>query len=425
MREPGGAVHGQEVEEDGVARPQLVPADVVAVRVRVDVRQFGQAALGEPAGLLLHEGAGHQPRTAVRARHQLQAPVRGHRVHRDPGADAPAVHVVVGLILVPRRALPGAALLDQDVVVVEADPWRGHQRGGQGGHPGVPGQPLDLTNLPPSAEVLGERAGIAGGAGDLGQRPRPGQHRVDRGGGGHHLTGVENRAQAGHAVPGEGRDYLVIKAYGFHSRTVALATLRPEGGTTERQAQRGTRHPGRRQGPRLHPHLANRRTGPAAGPARRTGRRPVLLPQGQHQWLHRRGVRVPRQPRDVHRGRGRCNRGQLRLGGPARRIRQQAPAAVHPAGRPGRPGPEGLRGTRRDGVHPRPGHLRDRPHRHGPARLQLDDQHRRACHRGARGGQAVAGRATRVTRSRRSAPRRGAAGTPWTPCPAGSRRRCR
>ena len=26
-------------------------------------------------------------------------------------------------------------------------------------------------------------------------------------------------------------------------------------------------------------------------------------------------------------------------------------------------------------VPPRPGHLRDRPHRHGPAHLQLDDQH--------------------------------------------------
>ena len=49
--------------------------------------------------------------------------------------------------------------------------------------------------------------------------------------------------------------------------------------------------------------------------------------------------------------------------------------------------------------------------------------------RGARGSQAAAGRAARVTGPvtgpRRSVPRGGAAGTPWTPCPAGSRRRCR
>ena len=293
VREPGGAVHGQEVEEDGVARPQAEPADVERGRVGVDVGQLGQAALGEPAGLLLQEGARHQPRAAVRARHQLQAPVLGHRVHRDPRADAPAVHVVVRLVLVPRRALPGPALLHQHVIVVEADPRRGHQGGGQGGHPGVPGQPLDLTDLAPPAEVLGERAGITGRAGHLGQRPGPGQHRVDRGGRGRHLAGVQDRAQAGHAVPGEGRDRLVVRAYGFHSGTVALTTLVPEGGPPERQAQRGTRHPGRRQGPRLHPPVAIGRTGPAAGPARRAGGRPVLLPQGQHPRLHRRGVRVP------------------------------------------------------------------------------------------------------------------------------------
>jgi len=59
---------------------------------------------------------------------------------------------------------------------------------------------------------------------------RPGQHRVDRGGRGRHLTGIEDRAQAGDAVPGEGRDHLVIRAYGFHIGTIALATLMPEGG---------------------------------------------------------------------------------------------------------------------------------------------------------------------------------------------------
>jgi hypothetical protein len=53
MGKPRGAVRGQEVEEDGVARPQVEPPDIEAMGVGVDVGQFGQAALGEPAGLLM------------------------------------------------------------------------------------------------------------------------------------------------------------------------------------------------------------------------------------------------------------------------------------------------------------------------------------------------------------------------------------
>ena len=227
VEEPGGAVHGQEVEEDGVAGPQVEPPDIEGASVGVDVGQFGQAALGEPAGLLAQKGAGHQPQTAMRARHQLQAPVRGHRVHRDPGADARAVDVVVGLVLVPWRALPGPALLHQDVIVVEADLRRGHQDGGQGGHPGVPGQLLDLGDLPPPAEVLGEGARVVGGAGHLSQPTRPGQHRVDRAGRGRHLAGIQDRAQAHHAVPGEGPGHVLIGACGLHGRTLALAAAGP------------------------------------------------------------------------------------------------------------------------------------------------------------------------------------------------------
>ena len=66
------------------------------------------------------------------------------------------------LVLVPWRALPGAALLYQHVIVVEADSRRGHQGGGQGGHLGVPGQLLDLTDLPPPAEVLVNAPGSPG-----------------------------------------------------------------------------------------------------------------------------------------------------------------------------------------------------------------------------------------------------------------------
>src|SRR5580693_9395417 len=64
----------------------------------------------------------------------------------------------------------------------------------------------------------------------------------------------------------------------------------------ERKAAYGTRHRCRRPGSRLHPPLAVGGAGPALRPARRAGRGAVLLPQGQHPGLHRRGVRLPRQP---------------------------------------------------------------------------------------------------------------------------------
>jgi hypothetical protein len=200
IREPGRAVHGQEVEEDGVARLQPEPPDVERGRVTGNVGQLGQAARRKPASLLPQERPGHQPRAPVRAGHQLQAPALGHRVHRDPGADPVPVDVVVRLILVPRRALGGPALLDQHVIVVEADPRGGHQRRGHGGHPRMPGQLLDLRDLPPPAEVLHERAGVIGAAGHLGQRSGRGQDRVDRGGRDRHLARVQHLADARHTV---------------------------------------------------------------------------------------------------------------------------------------------------------------------------------------------------------------------------------
>ena len=141
----------------------------------------------------------------------------------------------------------------------------------------------------------------------------------------------------------------------------------------------GTRYPGRRQGPRLHPPGAVRRPGAAPGPARRAGRRAVLLSPGRHPRLHRRGLCLPRQLRGLRRRRRRGDRGQFRLGRQARGVRRQARAAFHAAQRSGWPGPQALRGP--GGARPaaRPGHLRDRPPGHGPARVQFHDQHRPAC----------------------------------------------
>jgi len=72
---------------------------------------------------------------------------------------------------VPRRPLPGAALLDQDVIVVEADLRVAISSAASRGNRRMPGQLLDLRDLAPPAEVLGERPGSPGGTGHQRQRP--------------------------------------------------------------------------------------------------------------------------------------------------------------------------------------------------------------------------------------------------------------
>jgi hypothetical protein len=219
--EAGRAVHGQEVEEDRVAGLQGEPADIESAGAGVDVGQFGQAPLREPARLPGQERPRHQPRAAVRAGHHLQAAAFGHRVNGDPGADAVPVHVVVRLVLMPRGALGGPGLLHQDVIVVEAQLRGGHQRCGDHGHPRAPGQLLDLRYLPPPAEVLSKRARVIGAAGDLGQRAAPGQDDVNRGGRGRHLPRAEDLPDAYDAIPGEGDDGLIISKNRLHDRTLA------------------------------------------------------------------------------------------------------------------------------------------------------------------------------------------------------------
>lgn len=72
-REARRAMHAEEIEEDGIARLQVEPADVERIPVSLDVGNLGQAALGKPLGLPQQEGARQQPRPAVRAGDDLQA----------------------------------------------------------------------------------------------------------------------------------------------------------------------------------------------------------------------------------------------------------------------------------------------------------------------------------------------------------------
>src|SRR5258706_8228007 len=139
----------------------------------------------------------------MRAGDDLQAASGGNRIHRDPGAHAGAVDVVVRLVLMPRRALPGPAFLDQNMIVIEPDLVGSHQRGRDRGHARVPGQPLDHRDLLPPAEVLSKRARVTWAAGYLGQRRGVSEDALDGRCRVHEFGGIENLPDADHAVPAE------------------------------------------------------------------------------------------------------------------------------------------------------------------------------------------------------------------------------
>ena len=145
----------------------------------VDVGQLGQRAVGEPLGLVVEERPGHEPLAAVRAGDELERRRPGHGVDGEPHAGVlAAVDVVVRLVLVPRRALAGAGLLDEHVVVVEPHRPRAHQPGGDRGDAGLPDEALHRRQPRPVAEVLDERAVVVG-ARPLGPRRQVGQVGVD------------------------------------------------------------------------------------------------------------------------------------------------------------------------------------------------------------------------------------------------------
>ena len=126
------------------------------------------------------------------------------------------VNVVVGLVLVPGGALPGSAFFHQHMIVVEPHLRRPHQRRGDLRHARVAGQPLDLRDVLPAAEVLGERTGITQAARHLGQRAGNGQHGLDRGGRSGYLGRIQDAAHASDAVAGESRGQFRARLIQVH-----------------------------------------------------------------------------------------------------------------------------------------------------------------------------------------------------------------
>ncbi|MCX6951288.1 MAG: hypothetical protein NTV51_03760 [Verrucomicrobia bacterium] len=126
-------MHGERMEEDAVAGFEVPAQQPVLSRrdLGVDVRHFLEA----PAGLELRSGlveiARREPAApAVRPRQVFDAGVAPDRIERQPDrAHHLAIHRVVGLVVVPGRALARVRFLHQQVVVVVGDGIRAQHAG--------------------------------------------------------------------------------------------------------------------------------------------------------------------------------------------------------------------------------------------------------------------------------------------------------
>ena len=120
----------------------------------------------------------------------------------------------------PGGVLPGSAFLHQHMIVIEPHLRRSHQRRGDPRHAGVAGQPLDLRDVLPAAEILSERTRITQAARHLGQRARSGQDGLDRGDRSGYLGRVQDAAHASDTVTGESRGQFrarLIQVHGYPS----------------------------------------------------------------------------------------------------------------------------------------------------------------------------------------------------------------
>lgn len=234
--EPGRGVQREHVEGDGVAGFYGPAEDVVGRAVGLDVGQVGQRALGEPPGLVGHEGARHQPRPLVRAGDKLQRRGTRHRIHRNPEADVlAALDVVVGLVLVPGRALARARFLGEHVVVIEPH-LRAPREPGRGGRQCRARDHVPVRrDLLPVAEVLDEEARIVGPARHLRAHARRGEIGIDALAQQLDLGGAQDAAQHDGAVARKFLDLL------FRWKSVVGSCIHGRGLLRGRQWLRGRR----------------------------------------------------------------------------------------------------------------------------------------------------------------------------------------
>ncbi|MNT06917.1 hypothetical protein D3C72_1416030 [compost metagenome] len=204
----------EHVEADEVARLDVPADDGKALARALDVGQVVEAAFGEPLGVVVHEGARHEPRPLVGAGHELERGGTRHRIDRNPHADVlHALDVVVGLVLVPRRALARAGLLHEQVVVVQAHGVGAHEPLREWRQRRLPDEAAEGVDLLPVAEVLEEAARVVGPARDLGARAGRRQVRLDAALQQREFVGREQLADADRAVALELRHQRVVHAF--------------------------------------------------------------------------------------------------------------------------------------------------------------------------------------------------------------------
>ncbi len=105
-----------------------------------------------------------------------------HGINRNPEADVLApFDIVVRLILVPGRRLPGAGLLRQHMIVVEPDSGALHQPPRGFGQRRIEDETPVVRDVLPIAEVLDETPGVIGAAGYLGARTQVSEILIDAG----------------------------------------------------------------------------------------------------------------------------------------------------------------------------------------------------------------------------------------------------
>ena len=161
----------EHVETYGIARFECPAENPVPLALCFNIRQVGERAFREPAGLGIHEGTRHEPGPQMGACHELQRRLPCHRIHRNPEAAVlPSFDVVVGLILMPGRALARAGLLGQHVIVVEPRAVAAHQTAGYRRQGRFEYEAPVLPVFLPVAEILDELARVIRAARDLGTR---------------------------------------------------------------------------------------------------------------------------------------------------------------------------------------------------------------------------------------------------------------
>ncbi len=148
-----GAVEREHVEEDGVARLELPADDLEGRAVALDVGQLVERAVREPLRLVVHEGAGHEPRPEVRACDELE-----RRRTRDRIDGSQTEHVVV----------------------VEAHAIGPHQLAGDRSGRRRANDLLELGQALPVAEVLEKPPRITRATRNQRSLARPREVRLDR-----------------------------------------------------------------------------------------------------------------------------------------------------------------------------------------------------------------------------------------------------